>query len=158
MDIGLGESCPQSTLSDSTSRTSWYNSRIGWATLSPKNYVWLKSSTATYAYVKNIYFELTSYDCVNTPILSFEKPIINNKDYSFYLEIKKASTDLLESVYVNGTKYTPSIIDYSSTLNPIELTHQEPDFYTQCYIIGNYWDDAYMDDFSDPGFIINNIM
>lgn len=159
VNIGLGQSCPQSTLSDASSRESWYDSRIGWASLSSKRYVWLKSSTATYAYVKNIYFELTSYDCVDTPILSFEKPIINNKDYSFYLEIKKDMGDLLESVYVNGTRYTPSIAGYSTTLNPIELTHQEPDFYTQCYIGGYTWDqDIYIENFDDPVFIINNIM
>ena len=81
MNIGLGESCPQYILNNGISRVSWYDSRIGYAILSSKRYVWLKSSTATYAYIKNIYLELTSYDCVNTPILSFEKPIINNKDY-----------------------------------------------------------------------------
>lgn len=158
VNIGLGESCPQSTLNNASTRTSWYDSRIGYATLSSKRYVWLKSSTATYAYVKNIYLELTSYDCVDTPILSFQKPIINNKDYSFYLKIQKESMDLLESVYVNGTKYTPSITGSSTTLHPIELTHQEPDFYTQCYIMGDGWDSIALNDLYDPVFIINNIM
>lgn len=158
VNIGLNQSCPLSTLSDSSSRGSWYSSKISLATLSSKRYVWLHSSSATYAYVKNIYFELTSYDCVTTPILSFDKPIICNKDYSFYFKIKKDSSDLLESVYINGTKYTPSS-GSSIPSNSIELTHQSSDFYTQCYIMGKYWDSGLLiNDFDDPVFIINNIM
>lgn len=158
VNIGLNQSCPQSTLSDSGSRMSWYSSKISLTTLSSKRYIWLHSSSATYAYVKNIYFELTSYDCVNTPILSFDKPIICNKDISFYFKIQKDSSDLLESVYINGTKYTPSS-GSSIPSNSIELTHQSSDFYTQCYIMGKYWDSGLLiNNFDDPVFIINNIM